>query len=246
MSNKKSLNLKIVLVIIFLLFVGFLFYFSISHKSQQIKQIATIVVGTNPLNITVSGHYAYVANGQDNTISILDISNPSLPKQVATTTVGKWPYDIAVSGHYAYVINDNGLSVVDISNPSAPKEIATASVGSGPSGVAISGSYVYTSNSGDNTLSVVDISNPSLPNQVASALIGINKIGIDTSIGDKSDGIAISSHYAYVTNFRENEISVFDISNPLSLNQIATTTVGDGPWDVVAHDNYLYVTNNNS
>ncbi len=205
--------------------------------SSQISQIATTSVGSHPSGIAISGRYAYITNGDDNDISVVDISNPSAPIQIATTSVEEAPTDIAILGNYAYIANygSGDISVVDISNPSAPVQIATTSVGIGTNGIAISGHYAYTANGGSSAISVVDISNPSAPVKITTASVG--------SAGNRPQYIAISGHYAYVTNADDSTISVVDISNPSAPVEIATSSVGSYPWGIAVSGRYAYVAN---
>jgi hypothetical protein len=85
--------------------------------------VATTSVGGayNPRSIYVQGRYAYTANYANDSISVIDISQPTAPKLVAvsgSTNGGgsATPYVISVQGRYAYVANSTAtnLSVIDI------------------------------------------------------------------------------------------------------------------------------------
>ena len=206
------------------------------NGNSGITQIATTSVGSAPWSIAVFARYAYVANSNDNTISIVDISNPSVPAQIAITAVGVSPQSIAVSGRYAYVTNIDGgtISVVDISNPSAPIQIAITAVGNQPQYIAVSGRYAYVANFLDNTISVVDISNPSAPIQIAITAVGVSP-----------QSIAVSGRYAYVASYAENIISIVDISNPFAPIQTSTAAVGSAPISIAVSGRYAYVANSN-
>ena len=47
--------------------------------SSTPSQVATTSIGNDPRDIAVSGRYAYVTNNADNTLSVIDISNPLFP-----------------------------------------------------------------------------------------------------------------------------------------------------------------------
>ncbi|MBU6370901.1 beta-propeller fold lactonase family protein, partial [Patescibacteria group bacterium] len=235
--------------------------------ASHISEVATTSVGLYPQNIIISGHYAYVSSNYDNRangnpgtnamlpgsnpFSVVDISNPLVPKQIATTTVGgASSIALAKSGHYVYVVNngefDHSISVMDVANPANPQLLATSSVtGTYPVGIAISGHYAYVSVAGligaEHTIDVFDISNPYQPKVVAT-----------TSVEDGPTGIAISGNYAYVghstlgATTSSNIISVLDISNPLALHEIASTTVGTDPANIAISGRYAYVANSDS
>ncbi len=207
---------------------------NITKAGTVISQIATTSVGSQPQGIFVSGRYAYTANYNASSISIVDISNPSAPIQIATTSVGTNPYSIYVSGRYAYTANftSNDISIIDISNPAAPIQTATSSVGTGAHSIYISGHYAYVANFTSNNISVVDISNSLAPVQIST-----------TSVGTNPSSIYVSGRYAYVTNQTSNDLSVVDISNPAAPVQIATTSVGTGPFSIYVSGRYAYAAN---
>ncbi|MEK7681172.1 MAG: hypothetical protein AAB348_03975, partial [Patescibacteria group bacterium] len=208
---------------------------NITRAGTTLSQIASVSVGLAPRSVFVSGKYAYTANFTSNTISVVDISNPSSPIQISTTSVDVGPQSIYVSGKYAYVANNTTpgvLSVVDISNPASPVQIATTSVGNSPRSVYVSGKFAYTANAGPDNISVVDISNPTSPIQIATV-----------SVDQDPLSIYVSGRYAYTANYSGNTISVVDISNPLAPTQVATTSVGDGPYSIYVSGRYAYVAN---
>jgi hypothetical protein len=75
------------------------------------------------LGVVVSGHYAYVANG-DAGLQVIDVSNPASPQPVGGYDSGGWSASgVAVSGHYAYVADFTGLHVIDVSDPAQPRRV---------------------------------------------------------------------------------------------------------------------------
>ena len=208
---------------------------NIMDPTTVISQVTTTSVGTSPNDIFVYGRYAYTANGND-TLSVIDISDPTAPKQLATAAIGDNPNSIFVSGRYAYTANVNSrdVSVVDISNPLFPRQVATVAVGSGPQGIYVSGHYAYVSNRASSTISVVDISNPATPVQIAT-----------TSVGTNPNDIFVSGRYAYTPN-GGGTLSVIDISNPAAPVLASTTAVGSSPNSVYVSGRYAYTANFNS
>ena len=69
--------------------------------------------------IKLQGQYAYVA--EDNTLTIVDISNPAAPKRAGAYTLPARIWGVAVAGSSVYVAADLwGIGIVDVSNPAAP------------------------------------------------------------------------------------------------------------------------------
>lgn len=64
-------------------------------NSKSLKEISSIGVGNGPLEITVNstGNFVFVANGEDNTISIIDVATKTVTKtiNVGIEPVGAWP-----------------------------------------------------------------------------------------------------------------------------------------------------------
>ena len=77
--------------------------------------IDTILVGDSPTDaaITPDGSYVYVANMNDDTVSVIQISDNSV---IDTISVGDSPTDVAITpdGSYVYVANkdDGTISVI--------------------------------------------------------------------------------------------------------------------------------------
>lgn len=63
--------------------------------SESLKEIIEIQVGNGPLEITKNsdGNYIFVANGEDNTISVIEISTKTVVKTISVgiEPVGAWP-----------------------------------------------------------------------------------------------------------------------------------------------------------
>ncbi len=79
--------------------------------SGALTQTASIAAGTNPISLTVSGSYVYVANFNDNTsgtvgsVSEYSIGSGGALTLIGTVGAGVKPSSVAVSGSYAFVTN---------------------------------------------------------------------------------------------------------------------------------------------
>ena len=127
-------------------------------------------VGHNPEDVAVSpdSRTVYVANGGDNTVSVISAANETV---AATIPVGVWPKGIAVSpdGSTVYVVNHgngaNGFQgTVSVISTATNKVIGTIRVGHGPVGIVVSGKptepaqdiYIRTDANRDGTITFAD------------------------------------------------------------------------------------------
>jgi len=64
-------------------------------NSKTLKEISSIQVGNGPLEITLNaaGNYVFVANGEDNTVSVIEVATKTIVKtiNVGIEPVGAWP-----------------------------------------------------------------------------------------------------------------------------------------------------------
>jgi hypothetical protein len=83
-----------------------------------------------PVDVTVSGNFAYVVNQLSTppNFTVVDISTPASPKVVGSVTNGflNGAYRIRVHGNFAYVSGSSAhsIGVIDISNPANPTFVA--------------------------------------------------------------------------------------------------------------------------
>jgi YVTN family beta-propeller protein len=104
-----------------------------AHAAEN-DVIATVTVGADPYGVAVSpdGTRVYVANGLDDTVSVIDTSTNTVTD---TVTVGTNPYGVAVSpdGSRVYVTNNGAVggtvSVIDTSTNTVSD---TITVGTNP------------------------------------------------------------------------------------------------------------------
>ncbi len=211
---------------------------------------ATISVANDPnfVAFTPDGNYAYTANYQGGTVSVIDTNPTHLTYNtvVATIPVGQSVgAQVAISpdGSRAYVanFNSNTVSVIDTAtnalvdtNPTMAGT-QSISVGTHPYGVAVSpdGSLAYIANNASGTVSVIDTAANTVINTIP---VGTSPFGVAVS----PDGAS-----AYVTSLSGGTLSVIDTAT----NTItATIPVGGSPFGVaVSPDGSLaYVTNNGS
>ncbi|MBP6859832.1 MAG: beta-propeller fold lactonase family protein [Candidatus Magasanikbacteria bacterium] len=213
---------------------------NITEQNTSISEIVTTSVGSVPQDIFVSGKYAYVANYADDTLSVVDVSNPLNPQLISNATLnsGANPHSVFVSGRYAYTANQSQdtLSIIDISNPAAPVQVSTVVAGSGPISAVVSGKYAYIGSLG-NAIYVIDISDPLSATRVATS-------SVETGAGPRS--LYVSGRYLYAGNYLNSTIGITDISNPLNPVLVGTTTVGSNPSSIYVSGRYAYLANSGS
>lgn len=73
----------------------------ITNPSNPVEA-GRIINPSTAYGITISGNYAYVADGDDGLV-IIDVSNPAVPTIKGTYDTDGWTKKIVVSGKYAYV-----------------------------------------------------------------------------------------------------------------------------------------------
>ncbi|MBE1550130.1 VCBS repeat-containing protein/YVTN family beta-propeller protein [Mycobacterium sp. OAS707] len=188
--------------------------------------IATVGVGQGPSVVVVNQHFAYVANTDDDSVTVLNAST----NEVVTTFngVGDRPVALALNsdGSTLYVANAGDSAVVAI-------DTATGTVGTPiqvdgePTGMVLTenGDFLITANAND-TLTIIDLATGT------TTPITVDPIGLDVS----DDGLLI-----YAANPDEGALTIID-RRPSG--DIVNVPVGLGPYGVVAtpSGDRIYVT----
>ena len=186
------------------------------NKTPKIKAYANATeLGKNPMGVAVSpdGTRVYVANNQDNTLSVLDVKT-FLPVTGTPIKVGRQPMGVAVSpdGTRVFVTNFQGKSVTVIDTKTLkPVGKDSVRVGRLPVSVSVSpdGSRVFVVNYEDNTVSVLD-----------ATADPVTVIGNPISVGVRPSALAITPDGArvFVTSTADNTVTEIDATaNPISV-----------------------------
>ena len=125
---------------------------------MRLSLTAVLVVSSTLVltNIPAAGqNFAYVANGQDNTVSVISTTSDTV---VQTIPVANSPFGVAITpnGKFAYVSSQSGaLTVIDTATNSVAQ---TFWIGGAPFGLAFSpdGTKLYVTNPGYARVTVVD------------------------------------------------------------------------------------------
>jgi uncharacterized repeat protein (TIGR03803 family)/YVTN family beta-propeller protein len=185
------------------------------------------------LSITQTGPFAYVANLNSNTVSIISVPTGQV---VNTIPVGPGPYGVAISpdGTQVYVSNNLGNDVAVIDTASSTV-VATIPLQSAPSAMAFTpdGTAVYVVTGSSNSVSVINTTS-----QTVAATVPVQSNPVGVAMASTSIGV-----FAYVTNSGSNTVSVIAVgSNP---TVVKTINVGAVPHGVAAAPNssLVYVGN---
>ena len=207
--------------------------FNLSLKQENIQfnpvDVSPLLLNFDAFDISVDGHYAYVAGDEDGLL-IFDISSPVNPVWVNRVVVPDYAYSVAVSSGCAYVTGYKKLTIIDIDPPGFESIIATVDLGSEgyAASLAVAGGYAYVSMS-DAGLEIVNIDPPE------SAYI-VNMV--DTP--GYADKVAVSGEYAYVAD-EEAGLQIIDIDPPESASIVKTVDTPGYALSVAVSGGYAYV-----
>jgi hypothetical protein len=209
--------------------------YDISNPAQTSNTpIGTVLTqGASPRNVVVQGDYAYVANyNTASVISVINISNPTVPVVVATTAIDANPTGLAVQDGYLFVTHNglNTMDIVDITNPTAPTVINKFNYGSTmgagyAQGITVQGRYVYLLKAGGG-MAIVDISDPLNPYLAAAPATTSNGAG----------GIAVSGRYIYTNTYNGSTFIVHDMGG-LNTNGLLADSLKTGGLQVLGNAN---------
>ena len=163
-----------------------------------------MTVGDFPTAIAAEpgGNYVYVANGSDDTVSIISVATNEVVKTIG---VGNRPGGVTAEpgGNYVYVSNreDNTVSIISVTTNEVVKTIG---VGNWAFGMAAEpgGNYVYVANGEDGTVSIISVAT----NEVLKTV----NVGLAPSqIAAEPNG-----QYVYVSNYDSDTVSVIQVRPP--------------------------------
>ncbi|MCK4358319.1 MAG: hypothetical protein KAW92_06190, partial [Candidatus Cloacimonetes bacterium] len=107
--------------------------------------------------------YAFVANGLNGGIAVIDISDPINPISVSSLPINGLSQDVYVLGNYAYLANgENGLEIIDISDINNPFPVSNCPTDGFAYSIYAQNHYVYLADK-DKGLVVIDIEDPFSP-----------------------------------------------------------------------------------
>ena len=146
----------------------------IKTDPENPRYVTTFNQNRSVHDMTAIGNYCYIAEGEANSFSIWDVSNPAAPALVVRWSVasGNFAHNIWPSGDGSFVVTTeefpNGLParVWQLNGSNPPTQLASFKVGSGtPHNVVMEGRMAYLSHYSEGA-AAVDLSNPAAPKVV--------------------------------------------------------------------------------
>ncbi len=199
----------------------------ISDPAHPLKVGRVILQGV-ARDITVSGDYAYIAEGT-NGLRIIDISKKFSPFEIGAVDTKGWAYSVSVNGDYAYVADGNdGLRIVDISKKAIPVEVGFVDTEGYAAGVSVSGNSVYVADLW-NGLVIVDVSSKEYPKEIGH----FNTV-------DYVHNVTVDSNYAYLAN-GESGLRIVDVSSPFAPAEVGDFNTDGAARDVVISGEYAII-----
>lgn len=199
--------------------------------------LASIPVGSHPAHVVsdLAGHYAFVTNAGDDTISIVDLE---ARQAVATVETGHYPHGLRLSpdGGELYVANvlDGSVSVIDVT---AREEVARIPVGDAPVQVGFTpnGEQVYVSLRDENRVAVIDTASRSVMDSVA-----VGRLPIQVHATPDGSLVLVANEGSKADP--DNRVSVIDTA---TREVVATFEVGMGAHGVSVDDSgrFAFITN---
>ena len=166
------------------------------------ERISQLKMPGNAVNLTISGHYIYVADWLEG-VQIVDISDVRTPRIISNVKNEGWATDILVNGDYAYCCWVNGgLITLDVRDPENPVITSKDKTVRAPEGLSITGTTLYLAdfNAG---LTILSIEDPSKPKTICWYDLSVCK-------GTQTCGNRLMvSNYIY-------GIKLFDTSDPVN------------------------------
>ena len=205
--------------------------------TTALAAISTVCVGVNPVAFAQlpNGTNLYVANRDDNTVSVYD---PSLGGIATTITqgmgLGQHPVYITPSSDstFVFVVNagdGNGPGTLNIITSSNNQVVASLSLGVLPSFSYLDThlNRLYVVNTGSNSVTVFDVANLNLANNPPLPTLGTSNVGsAPVGVTALQDGTRF-----YVANSESNDVSVVSATSFLVLK---TIPVGQKPVWIAA------------
>jgi len=218
--NKKSLFL--LLIVGLLVGVG-----SVSASELSITDSITSTDLDSARSVFVVGDYAYVASVTADSLTVIDVSDPSsisITDSITSTDLDR-ARSVFVLGDYAYVASytADSLTVIDISDPtsiSITDSITSTDLNTARS-VFVLGDYAYVASLTADSLTVIDISDTSS--------ISITDSITSTDL-DSAHSVFVVGDYAYVASLIADSLTVIDASyyrtNNFSITGVDSYTTG--------------------
>ena len=199
----------------------------IIYNTAQQSLVSEIPVGSNPNDLCVSanGQYLYIANANDNSVSVIDVPKRKVLETLNTALYpdapnGSTTNGVALSadGKTLYIANadNNCLSVFDVSNHGSSSSKGFIPVGWYPTCVKTIGKKIYVANGKGFT----SLPNPKGPNPVDK------KVQLAYQQGDTS----ITKTVQYIGGLFKGTLSIINTPTPQQLSVYSQAVYHNTPY----------------
>ncbi|MBN2532205.1 MAG: chitobiase/beta-hexosaminidase C-terminal domain-containing protein [Spirochaetales bacterium] len=190
------------------------------------RYVSTIEQGGSMIKI--SGKYGYI-NYASNSITIVDLHNPALPRIINTFTISGTFNDYEIYGDNIYFVKgSDGILVMNIEDKQNPVIVTEYPLSGYISHVEVAENHLFLAASGQ--VIVIDITDPAQPVTIGQAAIPVKPNGSIHGFVLQNNMIAIGSGYEYC-------FVMFDVSDPASPQMMYHYL----PTDII---NHLYFSGN--
>jgi YVTN family beta-propeller protein len=193
-----------------------------------------IPVGNDPRGIAVVGDYVYVANHDDDTISIIDADTLTVT-QVISANLQPCAAAYNPNNGYLYVTNRKTSGTVTVISTTTNMTVTILDVGDRPTGIAYNpnNDRIYVANFGSNTVSMIS----------GTSMIGTVADGFD---GPAHIAVKNASNLLYVTNYGLAAGLGTTVKVVSGVTHEVTKTINlnlHGPWGIAVNQNtgWVYV-----
>jgi len=178
-------------------------------------------------DIVIIDNYAYIANGTAG-LTIVDISDSTLPEYVNNVSLPGNSYTIAGTAQYLYIGDrEDTLRILSLANPTNPVQVGKLALDDDCLGLFVSGNIIYVA-ARSQGLVIVDVQNPSNP-----VILGTyNTSGF-------SYDVVVSNNLAYVADATKG-VRIIDVSTPSNPVETGYYDTNGITYGVAKSGNYLY------
>jgi gliding motility-associated-like protein len=196
----------------------------------DIAAFTAVNTTSNPIVATitatpVNSGFAYIANGSDNNVSVINISTNAV---VAHVPVGTYPFAVAVSpdGGRVYVANEGG-NTISVIGTATNTVIATIFVGIYPQRLVVSkdgsklyvtcgSSYTNSTTYTDGYIAVINTATNTVADEITSAV----------NVADLA--VSLDGSFLYATNASTNKVIIINTATKAVVNTLNTGLIPNG------------------
>jgi len=191
---------------------------------------APALVTTLPIPVTTfaRSNKTLFAGTPNNTLVVMDLTNPALPNLVNTISLPDLPIRARIFGNLLYVAdNAAGLFIYDISSPQSPALLSQFTNLVLAADMAVVGNTAYVAADIDG-LVILDVTNPANPVLVSKTTLGrIDPFYSDNPLNEALT-VTVNNNVVYVGTINDNGIVLgLDCTNPMAPRIVSLYGHGD-------------------